>query len=119
MPTQHKRANGTRSPGPRIDRTAVITATVSAAAGPRFSGRRAKRVRFAFENRRRFCFRVAGPCGGSFSPLFAKRRRHAVVAQKTVRQEPRAQGPEGHGRGVLLQGHQRDFSQLRVSETRV
>jgi len=42
-------------------------------------------------------------------------RRHASAAQETVRQESRAQGLEGHGRGVLLRIDQRDFSPLRVS----
>lgn len=40
---------------------------------------------------------------------------NASVAQETVRQEPRSQGPEGHGRSVLLRVDQGDLPQLRVS----
>lgn len=45
--------------------------------------------------------------------------RHAIAAQETVLQEPRAQGSEGYGRGVLLRDDQRSIPHLRVSNLRV
>lgn len=92
VPTQRKRANGTRSPGLRIDRPAVITAAVSAVTGPRLSGRRAERVWFAFDNRRRFGFRAAGPCGGSLLPLFAD-----AVVMPLLHRKPFAKNPVPRG----------------------